>query len=82
MKNQQVGDALVFSEGQAQRRFGLGAGLGVTVDVAVDSIDVTVYTVHSVWDGATYKKHQLVRFSRDFTETSEERERKQKHREV
>lgn len=58
MQNQQVGDALVFSEGQAQRRFGLRAGLSVAVyavDVAVDAVSVTVYAVHSIWDVATYK---------------------------
>lgn len=60
MKDQQVGDALVFGERQTERRFGLGARLrmavhtvGVAVDpidVTVNSIDMTVDAVHSIRD--------------------------------
>lgn len=64
MQDEQVGDAFVLGEGQAERRL-LGAGLSVAVDAvvavdaivaimavdAVDTIDaihVAVYTIHSI----------------------------------
>lgn len=63
MQDQQVGDASVLGEGQAERRFGLAARLSVavyTIDMAINSINVpidtinmavyAVYTVHSVRD--------------------------------
>lgn len=65
MQDQQVGDASVLGEGQAERRFGLAARLSVavhTVDVAIHSIDVPVNTinmavnsVHSIRDGISCK---------------------------
>ena len=68
MQHQQVGDALVLIEGQAERWFGLGAGLGVavhTVNMTVNAVDVSVnsicmavysvYTVHSIRDIVSYK---------------------------
>lgn len=55
MQDQQVGDTFVLRERQAQRRFGVDAGLSVpvhTVDVAINTlhmaIHVTVHTIHSI----------------------------------
>lgn len=61
MQDQQVGDALVLIEGQAERWFWLAAILGVAVhivsmtvdaidaiDMPVNSICVAVYTVNAV----------------------------------
>lgn len=61
MQHQQVGDAFVLCEGQAERWFGLGSRLSVavhTVDMSVSSIGVpvnTVHTIHSVRDGVSCK---------------------------
>lgn len=45
MQDQQVGDASVLVEGQAERRFGLTARLGVAIHT-VNSIDVPVNTIN------------------------------------
>lgn len=59
MEDQQVGDALVLGEGQAEGRFGLGAGLSVTiytVHMTINTISVTVDSVDSVWDVHAYNR--------------------------
>ena len=71
MQHQQVGDAFVLREGQAERWFGLGSRLSVavhTVDmsvsaigVPVNTVHVAVYTIHSVRDGISCKDKVCVR---------------------
>lgn len=59
MEDQQVGDALVFGEGQTEGRFGLGAGLSITiytVYVTINTISMTVDTIGSIWDVHAYKR--------------------------
>lgn len=64
MQHQQVGDASVLVEGQAQGWFGLTARLGVGVYTVgmpvnsidtIDTIDVAVYTIDSVGNGISCK---------------------------
>lgn len=65
MQDQQVGDASVLVEGQAEGRFGLAARLGMaihTIDVPVNTINVTintinmaVNTINSIGDGVSCK---------------------------
>lgn len=61
MKNQQVGDASVLIEGEAERRFGLTARLGVAVhpinsiDVPAKTINVPIDTINSIRDRISCK---------------------------
>lgn len=61
MQHQQVGDASVLVEGQAQGWFGLTGRLSVAVYAvgmsmnSIDTIDVAVYTIDSVWNGISCK---------------------------
>jgi len=56
VKDQQVGDALVLGERQAGGWFGLAARLSMpihTIDMAINSIYMTVY---SIWDIVAYRE--------------------------
>lgn len=65
MQDQQVGDASVLREGQAERRLRVADRLGVAVhnvavatgsiDVPVNTINLAVHTIHSVRDGVSCK---------------------------
>lgn len=76
MQHQQVGDASVLIEGQAQGWFGLTTRLGVAVGMpvnSIDTIDVAVYTIDTVGNGISCKhKYRSDKSTHKQTKTPQE----------
>lgn len=56
MQDQQVGDAFVFGEGQAEGWFGLAAGLSVSINM---TINMTIYSIHMSVDSINMAVHTI-----------------------